>query len=124
MARFVIADDSIVMQTILQFMLEKCGHSIAGVARNGLEAVDLFKKHQPDALALDIMMRGGDGLTALKAIKQLQPAATIIMIAEEGQDKEADECLAAGAVGILRKPFILGQVSAELERVFGGKGNN
>jgi two-component system, chemotaxis family, chemotaxis protein CheY len=120
MARFVIADDSMVMRTILQFMLEKCGHAVVGAARDGLEAVDLFQKHKPDALALDILMRGEGGLTALKAIRKVDLAVVVFMISEEGQEREVQECLDAGALGVFRKPLILEQVAEELRKVFGG----
>jgi two-component system chemotaxis response regulator CheY len=120
MARFVIADDSMVMRTILQFMLEKTGHAVVGAARDGIEAVNLFQKHKPDALALDILMRGEGGLTALKEIRKLDSAAIVFMISEEGQEGEAQECLDAGALGVLRKPLILEQVAEELRKGLGG----
>lgn len=71
MANIVIADDSIVMRTILQFMIEKCGHRVVGTAKDGEDAVRVCKGQRSDAIMIDAVMKGTDGLVALQEIKRL-----------------------------------------------------
>lgn len=117
MANIVIADDSIVMRTILQFMIEKCGHRVVGTAKDGEDAVRACKGQRPDAVLLDAVMKGTDGLVALQEIKRLGLSGKIIIVVEAGQVSEEAEAKQMGADGILRKPFVLQQVSDELIRI-------
>jgi two-component system chemotaxis response regulator CheY len=121
MARIVIAEDSIVMEAILQYLVERVGHTVVGIAKDGEKAVALYKSLQPDIVALDIFLKGSNGLAVLKDIKQENPAAKIIMLVAEDQEKEEAEAYQAGADGFLRKPFRLHAVEAELTRVLESK---
>ena len=121
MARIVIAEDSIVMEAILQYLVERVGHRVVGIAKEGERAVALYKSLQPDIVALDIFLKGSDGLAVLQKIKQEDPAAKVIMLVAEGQDREEAEAYQSGADGFLRKPFHLYAVEAELARVLENK---
>ncbi|MGH7962464.1 MAG: response regulator [Candidatus Binatia bacterium] len=120
MASVLIADDSVVMEAILHYLVERAGHTVIGVAKDGDTAVELYRSLQPGLTALDIFMKGSDGLSALKEIKQMNPAAKVIMLAADGQDAEEVEARQYGADGLLRKPFTLNAVVDELTRVLGG----
>ncbi|MFO0793657.1 MAG: response regulator [Candidatus Brocadiaceae bacterium] len=64
----------------------------------------MYKKLKPDLVTLDILMKGTDGITALKDIKKVNPAAKVIMVTALGcteKQKEAPEC---GASGFIKKP--------------------
>jgi two-component system, chemotaxis family, chemotaxis protein CheY len=121
MARIVIAEDSIVMEAILQYLVERVGHTVVGIAKEGEKAVALYKSLQPDIVALDIFLKGSNGIAVLKEIKQENPAAKVIMLVAEDQDKEEAEAYQSGADGFLRKPFRLHAVEAELARVLESK---
>lgn len=119
MANFLIADDSGVMRTILQFMIEKCGHRVVAQAKDGEEAVSQYRGQGPDAVALDAIMKGSDGLAALQEIKRLNFRTKIFIVVEEGQASEEAQAREAGADGVLYKPFDLSRVTDELKRVMG-----
>jgi DNA-binding response OmpR family regulator len=121
MARIVIADDSIVMEAILQYLVERLGHTVVGIAKEREQVVALYKGLRPDAIALDILLKGSEGLAILKEIKQEESGTKVVMLVAEGQEGEEDEARRAGADGFLRKPFRLHAVEAELVRVLGNK---
>ena len=117
MAKIVITDDAAFMRSSLKFIVEKAGHEVVGTGENGVEAVDLYKNLKPDLITLDILMKGGDGLTALKSIKGSDPKAKVIMITALGAEDKQKEAKEIGASGYIRKPFKADEVAAEIERV-------
>lgn len=105
MKRILIADDAHFMRTTLKLMLEKNGYEVIGEAKDGVEAVSLYKALSPDIVTLDITMPNLTGLDALKAIKKLNPNATVIMITAMGQESMVKEAIVSGAKSFIVKPF-------------------
>lgn len=115
MAKILIVDDSLIMRGILRSMLEKGGHQIAGAASNGKDALRLYGELNPDLVTMDIHMAGGDGLTCLKEIIQLDPDAKVVMITALGHEEMKTEASRLGAVGYLCKPFKVEDILAEIQ---------
>src|SRR5215207_6264504 len=86
-------------------------------AENGLEAVRQYAEHRPDAVLMDITMPEMDGLTALKEIKKLDPAARVAMVTAMGQQAIVMEALKAGAKDFVLKPFQPGRVLGALHKL-------
>ena len=105
MAKILIVDDVLIMRNILRVMLEKVGHEIVGSATNGVESLQMYRELKPDLVTMDIQMEGGDGMTYLEKIIQLDPAARVIMVSTLGQKEKGKEALKLGAVGYVTKPF-------------------
>jgi two-component system chemotaxis response regulator CheY len=99
--------------------METAGYEVAGQAKDGSEAIELFKKFRPDLVTLDILMDGMDGITALKGIKKIDPSAKVIMITALGQEEKQNEAKVCGASGYIRKPFKQDEIVRELKRVAG-----
>ena len=74
MASVLVVDDAAFMRMTIKQMLEANGHSMAGEAANGIEAIELYEKLKPDVVVLDITMPELDGLSALKALKEKKTA--------------------------------------------------
>lgn len=68
--KILVTDDDQVNRMILNGMLTPAGHEIIE-ASNGKEAVELFKKEQPDLVLMDVIMPVMDGYEAVRQIKQL-----------------------------------------------------
>lgn len=119
MANFLIADDSGVMRSILQYMIERCGHRVVAQAKDGEDAVNQCRGQNPDAVALDAIMKGADGLAAMQEIRKTNFAVKVFIVVEAGQITEEQQALQTGASGILYKPFDLNKVSEEIKRVMG-----
>ena len=108
MANVLLVDDSKFMRMMLSEILTEEGHHIVGEAENALEAVELYKRLQPDLVTLDIVMPEIENTTALSALKTIMhenPQAKVIMVSTMGQEEIIDECLQTGAKHFIEKPF-------------------
>jgi len=117
MAKILIVDDASFMRGSLKFIVENAGHEVVGMAKNGREALELYKKLNPDLVTLDILMDEMDGVSALTAIRDLDHEAKVIMVTALGQDEKQAEARKLGASGYIRKPFTMTEISDEIEKV-------
>jgi two-component system chemotaxis response regulator CheY len=76
--RVLIVDDSNLMRHRIVQCLTDAGHDVVGKAKDGNEAVELYRSTRPDVVTMDVTMRGKDGITAAKEILAFDPAASII----------------------------------------------
>lgn len=120
MARILIVDDAAFMRGSLEFILRNAGHEVVGLGKDGNEAIELFRKHKPDLVTMDILMKNMDGLTALKKIKEASPDARVVMITALGQEAKEREAEDLGASGYIRKPFKQEEIVNEIGRVLKG----
>lgn len=103
--RVVIVDDSAFVRKQLQrFFEEDLGYAVVGQGINGAEAIELYEKHTPDLMTLDIVMGGMDGIDAVKAIIPKHPEAKIMMVSAV-RTGEMLECISSGAKGYVEKPL-------------------
>ena len=105
MNKVLIADDAKLMRDIIQGVLTEIGQFEIVIAHNGKDAIQLYKKHKPDLVTMDITMEEKNGLEATREIVQFDPAAKIIVVTALGQEKLLNECLASGARDFIVKPF-------------------
>lgn len=117
MAKILVVDDAKFMRLTLSNILDKANHEIIGVAENGKEAIELYRKLNPDLVTMDITMPVMNGLDAVKGIKKEFPNATIIMCSAMGQQKMVVEAIEAGAKDFIVKPFDEGRVLDAINRV-------
>jgi two-component system chemotaxis response regulator CheY len=105
MPKVLIVDDTAFMRLTIKTMLEKNGFEIVGEAENGKEAIEKYFEYRPDIVTMDITMPEMSGIQALKAIKQKEPQAKIIIISAMGQESLVKEAIMAGAESFIVKPF-------------------
>ncbi|MDI6795882.1 MAG: response regulator [Desulfatibacillaceae bacterium] len=101
--RVLVVDDSAMMRKLIIKALAEGGHEALGEAKNGREAVSLYKKLQPDVVAMDITMRDLDGFAAAKQILEFDPEAVIIFVSNLDGDKYGEQTLRLGAKGFVGK---------------------
>ena len=115
--RVLIADDVSDLRMLLRITLERSdGFDVVAEARDGLEAVEQARVHQPDLVILDLSMPNLDGLEALPLIRQAAPDARVVVLSGFDADRMASAAMAAGAVAYLEKGDIL-SVADQLERI-------
>lgn len=116
MSRILIVDDASNITEMIQSVLETHGHEIAGVARNGFEAIEMYKDSRPDVVLMDILMPGMDGMQSIKKILEYDQNAKIVVVTALGRDALREEAAKAGAVDFVTKPFqikrLLGAIDA------------
>lgn len=76
--RILVVDDSNFMRHRMVQCLTEAGHQVVGKAKDGEEAVELYRQTKPDVVTMDITMRGKDGIAAAKDIFAWDADATII----------------------------------------------
>jgi len=105
MARVMLADDSNAIRFVLKDILEIGHHELVGEAIDGQEAIEKFTHLNPDVLLLDLAMPKKNGLDVIKELKPKFPQAKIVVVTASGSDDLMAQCLAAGAVDYISKPF-------------------
>ncbi|KMY49458.1 response regulator [Peribacillus loiseleuriae] len=103
--RILIVDDAAFMRMMIKDILSKNGFEIVGEAADGAQAVEKYRELQPDLVTMDITMPEMDGITALKEIKAINPAAKVIMCSAMGQQAMVIDAIQAGARDFIVKPF-------------------
>jgi two-component system, chemotaxis family, chemotaxis protein CheY len=117
MARVMIADDSDAIRMVLRDILDIGHHELVAEATNGFEAVEKFNETKPDLLILDMAMPKKDGIHALKEILAANIKAKIVMITASDNLNTMNECINAGALAYLLKPFNFEDVLTTIKRV-------
>ena len=103
----LVVDDQATNRAILTWLLEDDGHAVIE-AENGLEAVELYEKHEVDIVLMDVMMPVMDGLEATQKIKALQKDGNyvpVIFLTALEDDKALSQCLESGGDDFLSKPY-------------------
>jgi two-component system NarL family response regulator len=102
--RILIADDHPVVREGLMALISRSPDmTIVAEANNGREAVEQFLLHSPDLALLDLRMPEMDGVDAVTAIRQLQPAARLILLTTFDDDEDIFRGFRAGAKAFLLK---------------------
>jgi two-component system chemotaxis response regulator CheY len=117
MARVLIVDDAMFMRMTIKQMLEAHGHSVAGEAGDGIEAVKKFIECKPDVVLLDITMPEMNGVEALKRIKELDPDARVIICSAMGQQAMVAQAIQYGAKDFIVKPFEEDRLIAAVDKI-------
>jgi two-component system chemotaxis response regulator CheY len=118
MPTLLVVDDAAFMRMRCSKLLTESGYQVIE-AENGVQAVEQYRAHHPDAVLLDITMPEMDGLTALKAIRKLDPNAKVAMVTAMGQQSTVMEALKAGARDFVLKPFQSDRVLATVKKLVG-----
>ena len=117
--RILIVDDAAFMRMMIKDILVKNGFEVVGEAADGLQAIDKYMELKPDLVTMDITMPEMDGIAALKAIKEKDPTAKIIMCSAMGQQAMVIDAISAGANDFIVKPFQADRVVEAIEKALG-----
>lgn len=122
--KVLVVDDSIAIARQLTKLVEGFGgYEVVGHAKNGAEAVKLFKNLQPDVVLMDIVMPMMDGIQSLRTLLRLDPDARVVMISSMGGvGAKVEEALRLGARSVISKPFEPEQVRSALEKLHAPEG--
>ena len=118
MLNIIVVDDSLIMRKTLTTELEKMGHNVVAQAKNGEEAIDLYHKHLPDLMTMDITMPIKNGIDALQEIKKSYKDAIVVMITSRGEEKLVMDAITSGAKGYILKPMTYEKIEKVIEKIF------
>jgi len=102
--RILVADDHfIVRMGLIALVNTEPDMAIVGEAADGNQAVDLFSKHKPDLVLMDLRMPIKDGIEATVEIHSQDPNARVLMLTTFDGDTDIYKALQAGAQGYVLK---------------------
>jgi two-component system nitrogen regulation response regulator NtrX len=102
--RILVVDDEQGIRAALGQLLEYEGYEVKSVS-NAADGIAEYQKFRPDLVFMDVKMGGMDGLEALKRLREIDPAATVVMISGHATIRTAVEATQLGAYEILEKPL-------------------
>lgn len=122
--KVLVVDDSTAIARQLTKLVEGFGgYEVVGHAKNGAEAVKLFKSLEPEVVLMDIVMPMMDGIQSLRTLLRLDPNAKVVMISSMGGvGAKVEEALRLGARAVISKPFEPDRVRAALENLYAPQG--
>jgi CheY-like chemotaxis protein len=112
----LLVDDESHIRKFISLLLRHLGIAKIFEAPNGKEALEVYKRESPDLVMLDVNMPVMDGIETLRALKQLNPDAVIVMLTSLANRQTIDEAVALGAANYIRKdapPEDIGRALAE-----------
>lgn len=120
--RVLIADDHPVVRTGLALLIKyEPGMEVVAEAGDGVQAVQLFRQHQPDVTLMDLRMPGMGGVDAITAILKELPDACIIVLTTYDGDDDIYRGLQAGAKGYLLKGTSCDELLDAIRKVHAGQ---
>lgn len=117
MANILIVDDSRTSRRMLRSLLEEMGHTVVGEGVNGEDGFIKYKEINPDLVTLDITMPKLDGIEALQLIRKYNPEAKAVMITAAGQRDKMIAAVKYGAAEFITKPYEKEEVEKVLSRI-------
>lgn len=114
--KVLVAEDDPMTRLGLVEVLQSEGFSPISAA-DGMQAWDLFQKHAPDFVCLDVMMPGHSGYEVCRKIRQANPNVPIIFVTAKGEEVDKVVGLEIGADDYIVKPFGVKEVIARIRAV-------
>ena len=111
--KILICDDSSLLRKKLTQELESRNCEVLE-AKNGKEAVMMFLKEHPHGIFMDIVMPEVGGMEALKAIREIDKKAYVVMLSSAGTSAKLLESVKLGAIDFIQKPYTVEQIDKAL----------
>ncbi len=119
MKLMTVDDSNIIRNKISRFARMQAIDEVVS-AKNGVEAIHVFKREMPDVVTMDITMPEMDGIECISKIVKINPNVLILVISALADKATAIEALKQGAHGFLCKPFTETELNNALDELLGG----
>lgn len=121
-ARVLIVDDHpIVRQGLAQLIEQERDLTVCGEADDATSALTSLERLAPDAIILDLMLKGARGFDLIKTMRANRPAVGILVVSMHDENVYAERAIKAGAHGYIMKEEATQQVLTALRRVLEGE---
>ena len=104
MHKILIVDDDPTLVDFLKLLLDSEGYETED-ATDGETAIRRIAEFHPEVVLLDYMMPNMDGLDVLKHVSKNYATSFVVMLTGKGSEEVAVECMKAGAIDYVLKPF-------------------
>src|ERR1700761_662441 len=120
--RIVVVDDHPLLRDGIAVLIEgQPDMNLVAQAANGREGVEVFRKHLPDVILMDLQMPEMTGIDAIMAIREIDPAARIIVLTTYSGDVQVMRAVKAGARAYLLKNLLHKELLATIRAVHAGQ---
>ena len=117
----LIDDHAVVRQGLRMFIEMQTDMLVLGEGSNGLDAVDLSARLNPDVILLDLLMPGMDGVEATRRIMESNPHSRVLILTSFGEDDHVFPAIRAGAQGYLLKDIQPQDLVKAIRETYQGK---
>jgi len=117
----MIVDDDDITRQLLRGILRSASLQVVGEAGDGERALGLYQKLNPTVICMDIDMPGMTGIEVLTQMRAAGNTAIVLMITGAATGENVRNAIAAGANGIIAKPFNTAKIIGEIERAISRK---
>jgi two-component system, chemotaxis family, chemotaxis protein CheY len=112
----VVDDDRDTVEVFCEYLAIK-DIKVLGRGYDGKTAIELYKKHNPDVVLLDVMMPDYDGFYGLENIRKINPDAKIIMVTADLTSDTEKKLVDLKASAMIYKPYEIDSVIETIEKV-------
>lgn len=119
--RVLLADDHALFRAGIASLLRAWGLEVVGQAGDGIEAIELAHRLQPELVLMDIGMTPCNGLEATRVIKSELPEVKVIIVTVSEDDQDLFEAVKSGAEGYLLKGMSEEELGSTLEKISTGQ---
>jgi CheY-like chemotaxis protein len=112
----VVDDDKDTVDVFCDY-LDMMHVMVIGKGYNGKDAVEMYQRHRPDIMFLDLMMPEYDGLYALERIRKINPAAKVVVITADLREDTAKKLEDLKPTEIFIKPYDIDKITQMLEKI-------
>jgi DNA-binding response OmpR family regulator len=102
--RVLVVDDDATVRDVVARYLDDAGYRVE-VAADGESALESAARERPDAVVLDLMLPGTDGLDVCRALRAGRTSPAIVMLTALGEEDDRIRGLELGADDYVSKPF-------------------
>jgi len=113
--RLLLCDDHRMLVDALSIALTDNGHTVVATALDPDEAVEAAREHQPDACLLDVNFPQGNGLSAIRRIREVSVDTKVVILSGSLSRGVVADAIAQGAAGFVGKEKPIGAIIEALE---------
>lgn len=114
----LIVDDEQSMRILMKRIILNIGYNVIAEGTDGEEAVNLYKKHLPEIVLLDLNMPVMSGEDALKSIKEFNQNACVIILSSISKEETMTLCMKLGATCYIRKDYQLTEIENTIKEAW------
>ena len=117
-----VDDHAVVREGIALIVGSQPDMAVVASAASGEQGIDLFRRHRPDVTLMDLRMPGTDGLDAIRAIRNADPKARVIVLTMRDEEEVMFRAIQAGAASYLLKDTLSKELIRVIREVHAGRG--
>lgn len=111
----IVIDDDEDIVRVFSYLLEQKQVKVVGKGYSGKDAVELYEKEHPDIVFLDVMMPDGNGIYAIKKIKEINQNAKIVAVTADDRSLTQEKLEELDIFAIVHKPFEIKKIIQIIE---------